>query len=105
MDLLSGMPPGLTSLVMVALQMLAQKSRLFLMGQPYLTVWIGFAVVALANAFCLWLVLSLMNGLMPIVPTLVAAGLSVLLFPVASLILLGIHRLLPVSSNPMRTVR
>ncbi len=105
MDLLSGMPPGLTSLVMVALQTLVQKSRLFLMGQPYIMVWIGFSIMALANAFCLWLVLSIKNGLMPVTPTLVAALLSTLLFPVASLILLGVHKLLPVSSTPMRTVR
>lgn len=105
MDLISGLPVGLTALIMVALQTMVQKSRLFLMGQPYTTVWIGFSVVAIAHCACLWLVLSLLHGFMPFTPTLVAAILSILLFPVASLILLGVHRLLPVASDPLRTVR
>lgn len=108
MDLQTGLPVGLSALVMISIQIIVRRSRLFLMGQSYVTVWIGFAVIALINALFLWLVISLVSysssGMMPLLPSLVAAGLSVLLFPLASLVLQAVHRVLPVSSKPLHSV-
>lgn len=100
MDLQTGLPVGLSALMLVAIQMVVQRQRVFLMGQPYVTVWIGFAVVALINMIALWLVISLFSlSLMPIISPLIAVGFSIVLFPLASLILLGVHRILPLPSG------
>ncbi len=97
-DLLASPLVGLTSLILIGLQMLVLRSRLFLMGQPYMMVWLGFGVVALAYGFSFWLMMSLFSfSIAPMVPMLIAAFLSTLLFPLASVILLAIHRILPVA--------
>lgn len=102
MDLEGGLPVGLSALVLIGLQMIVQRQRLFLMGQPYITVWLGFGVVTLANMFALWAVTSLFYfKIMPIEPTLIAAAFSVILFPIASLILLGVHKILPLPQGPL----
>lgn len=108
MDLLADLPMGLNALVIISLQMLIQRSRIFLMGQPYMMVWLGFAIVALCYALALWFFATLFSMQfsppMPLVPSLVATLFSVLLFPLASLLLHAVHKALPVSSNPMRAV-
>lgn len=99
MDLESGLPVGLHALVLVGLQILVVRQRIFLTGQPYITVWIGFAVCALAYVLLLWLAASLaVWALMPLQAPLIAMGFSIVLFPLISLILLGVHRILPLPS-------
>jgi rod shape-determining protein MreD len=101
MDLQGGLPIGLSALVLVGLQNVVRSQRLFLTGQAYIVVWLGFVLVAFANAFALWSVISLFSWqMMPIVPTLLAAVISVVIFPLASLILLGVHRILPLPASP-----
>lgn len=108
MDLLSELPIGMSALILVGLQTIVQRSRLFLMGQPYMMVWLGFAIMALAYAVSFWLLFSLSEfsfaPLRAFVQMMIAGALSIMLFPLASLILQGVHRLLPVASNPFRTV-
>lgn len=106
-DLITQLPTGLTALLLLGLQTLVRKSRLFLMGQPYVMVWLGFAIVALSYAICLWLAMSFayMNfgNLSSLVQTLIAALLSILIFPAATLLLQAVHRILPVSSSPLHS--
>ncbi len=108
MDLLAELPIGLTALILVALQTIVRRSRLFLMGQPYIMVWLGFAIVSLGYAFCLWLVMSIASFYFArfgaLLQTMVAVLLSIMLFPLASLVLQGVHRILPVAANPFRSV-
>lgn len=108
MDLLSELPIGMSALILVGLQTIVQRSRLFLMGQPYMMVWLGFAIMALAYTVSFWLLFSLSEfsfaPLRAFVQMMIAGALSIMLFPLASLILQGVHRLLPVASNPFRTV-
>lgn len=105
LDLLTHVPVGLNALTLVALQTIVQKSRLFLMGQPYVVVWLGFLIMAFANAVFLFLFIVLSTFQIPslqaIYQTAIALLLSVLLFPLASFLLQGIHRVLPVANNPM----
>ena len=87
-----------------------RDQRLFLMGQPFVMVWLGFAVLAFCYAIVLWFLMSIaaweIAPVGALVQTLIAAFISLLLFPVALVLLQGVHRLLPVhSSNPLRTVR
>ncbi len=108
MDLLADLPIGLSALILVGLQTLVNRSRLFLMGQPYVMVWLGFGIMAVANAICLWLIMSLKSfsfaPFSAFTQVMVAALLSVLIFPVATLLLQGVHRLLPVASKPLHSV-
>lgn len=108
LDFLADLPLGLSALVLVALQTIVRRSRLFLMGQPYVTVWLGFGILSIGYTAAFWLLMSIKNlSFVPassLVQMLVACALSVLLFPVASIILQGVHRLLPVDTNPLRSV-
>lgn len=109
LDLLTELPPGMNALMLVSLQTLVQRSRLFLMGQSYMVVWMGFAVTALAYTLGFWFLISLSQfdfaSFRALGQMLIAGLLSVMFFPLASLTLQGIHRLLPVTGNPLRTVR
>ncbi len=108
MDLLSGLPPGLNALILVGLQTSVRRSRLFLMGQPYIMVWLGFALVSIAYGLALWLMTSLFSfgpaSFSALFQTLIATLLSVFIFPLASLMLHGVHRILPVTSKPLHSV-
>ena len=108
-DLLSNLPFGMSALILLAIQTLVRRSRLFLMGQPYMMVWLGFAITALAYAAAVWFLITLRGLTFPpknaVYQMLAATGLTILLFPLASIILQGVHRLLPVSNSPMRAVR
>jgi rod shape-determining protein MreD len=109
-DIMAGLNLGLTALLLIGAQIIVQRSRLFLMGQPFVMVWLGFAILCFSYAVALWLLISIASWefapLGALVQTLIAGGLSILLFPLASVILQAVHRLLPVhSSNSIRTVR
>ncbi|PZQ48691.1 MAG: rod shape-determining protein MreD [Micavibrio aeruginosavorus] len=108
MDLLMNIPAGLSSLLFVGLQTIVRRSRLFLMGQPYIMVWLGFAIMSVVYTLSFWFLMSLRDfhflPLASLLQMLVAALLSVLLFPLASLVLQAVHRVLPVTANPMRVV-
>lgn len=107
-DLQADLPLGLTALILVGLQTIVLRSRLFLMGQPYVMVWLGFGILALSYAISLWFLITLSQFSFPpsgaFVQLMIATLLSVLIFPLVSLALLGVHRLLPVSSQPLRSV-
>ena len=108
-DLLADLPIGMTALILLGLQILVRRSRLFLMGQPYMMVWLGFAITAVAYAAGVWFIITLAGFSFPpksaVYQSLIATGFSILLFPLASLILQAVHRMLPVSSSPLRAVR
>lgn len=107
-DQLANLPFGMSALIFVGLQTVVQHSRLFLMGQPYVMVWLGFAITSLAYTISFWLLISLSEfsfaSMKALTQMLIAALLSIMIFPLASLLLQGVHRLLPVTSNPLRTV-
>jgi rod shape-determining protein MreD len=98
----------LSALIFVGLQTVVQRSRLFLMGQPYVMVWLGFAITAFAYTLCFWILMSLSEfsfaSIKALTQMLVAGLLSIMIFPLASLLLQGVHRLLPVTSSPFRVV-
>ncbi len=97
-DIFSGFPLGLSAFGLVLLQWLVQRQRLFLMGQSFLGLWIGFAVVVSGFVFYKWSVLSLLNfSLLPADIPVLSALVSILVFPIFALILLGVHKILPIS--------
>ena len=100
-DILSGAPLGLNALVLVAVQWLIASQRRFLMGQNYLMLWAVFALVGGLAALTQWALYGLIN-LHWTSLTLPAAsvGLSLLCFPLMTIVLIGLHKLLPVPSRP-----
>ncbi len=95
LDFLSGYPPGMTALLLVAAQAVTAHNRKFLLGQSFLVIWAGFAVVALAAGVVQWLLFSLLDlAPVPPVPPLISVALSALLFPLSVLPLAGVYRML-----------
>jgi dolichyl-phosphate-mannose--protein O-mannosyl transferase len=82
------------------------RSRLFLLGQPFVVVWIGFMIVSFAYALLLWALLTLSNfTIFPketLIEVMIAAFLTTLMFPALSWVLHVIHKLLPMAYNPLR---
>ena len=99
-DFLSGFPMGIHAILFLAAQWVIRDQRLFLMGQPYIMVWIGFALTCLFVYALEWGAFSLMNqSLLSVVPVLGSFSISILLFPLITLLFILVHRLLPVASH------
>ena len=96
MDILSGFPLGLNAFLFVAAQWLVRSQRLFLMGQSFLMLWAGFMVTAFLVVFVQWSFFSIVSrSLSSLWPALMEAGVSILIFPLMSLLFISVHRLLP----------
>lgn len=103
LDVLSGLPPGTNAFVLIAVQWVVKDQRLFLMGQPFVMVWIGFAITAAVTSFLQWAIIALFQGeTIPIGEAMASTGLSILLFPIVTLLLLLAHRMLPVFGGAYR---
>ncbi len=63
-DLLTGGPLGLWPAVYLIAQFVVLSQRAYFMGREQKVVWVGFTVVALGVSVILWLVMSLMAGMM-----------------------------------------
>lgn len=96
MDILSGFPIGLNALILLAAQWLVRSQRLFLMGQSFLMLWAGFMVTAFLVVFIQWLSFAVISrAFSPLWPVLMEMGLSILVFPLISLLFVFVHRVLP----------
>ena len=106
LDILGDLPLGVSALVLVLMQAAVYRSRVFLMGQPFVAVWFGFAVLCFLYAFVLWLVLSILHlSFFPkesFVSIMLAALLTALLYPPISWVLHSIQKILPEFYNPVR---
>jgi rod shape-determining protein MreD len=95
MDLLSDYPLGMNALVLVLAQVLTTHNRKFLLGQSFLVIWAGFALIALSAGLVQWLLFCLYNfALVSAKSMLISAALSAFLFPVMVLPLAAVHRAL-----------
>lgn len=106
LDILGDLPLGVSALVLVLMQMAVYRSRLFLLGQPFMAVWFGFAVLCFLYAFTLWFILSILHmSFFPkesFVSITIAAFLTALLYPPISWVLHAVHKILPETYNPVR---
>jgi rod shape-determining protein MreD len=100
LDLLSGYPLGMNALVLVLAQSLTAHNRKFLLGQSFLVIWAGFALVALGAGVLQWILFSLLSlTLVAAKPVLISTVLSAVLFPVAVLPLAAVHKALSDQSS------
>ncbi len=95
LDLLSDYTFGMNALILVAAQWLTGSQRKFLLGQSFLVIWAGFALIALGAGTVQWLLFTLFNlALVPAKPMLISVVLSTFLFPLLVLPLSAVHKAL-----------
>lgn len=95
-DFVLGFPVGLHAALFVILHLVLKSQRLFLMGQPYLMFWLGFAIVSTSLYALEWLFFTLRYlSFMPISDVFASNVITILLFPIIALILTFIQRILP----------
>jgi rod shape-determining protein MreD len=95
LDLLSAYPFGMHALVFVLAQWLTSNQRKFLLGQSFLVIWAGFALIALGAGALQWALFSLFNlTLFSARLMLISTALSVFLFPLLALPLSIVHKAL-----------
>jgi len=106
LDLLSGLPVGLNAFIFITIRLLILDQRLFLTGQHFLTVWLGFIGVCAAAMSVQWILFGLIHWhWTPFQPMLVMIVLGIFLFPVVSVLLHLTHRLLPMLQNQYSAVK
>lgn len=82
-DLLTGTPIGLTALVLLLVQGIVNSQRVFFHNKPFLVVWWGFTLLVPVAALTSWVIGSIFLGAMvPPLPIIVQAALTILLYPV-----------------------
>ncbi|MHA7872010.1 MAG: hypothetical protein ACX939_06660 [Hyphococcus sp.] len=92
-DLLTGGPLGLWPAVYLVTQFIVLSQRAYFIGREQKVVWMGFAVAALGASVILWLVMSLMAGvLLPIRGLLYQMFATVMIYPVFAILFSELHR-------------
>ena len=81
-DLLMGGPLGLWAVVYLVTQYAVSSQRAYFLGREQKVVWLGFALAAGVASLILWLVMSLMSGvLLPIGALAAQMAATVLIYP------------------------
>jgi len=95
LDMVTGAPVGISSLVLLLAHGLVLSQREHLLMRPFAVVWVGFLVVATVAAALQWLVVSLFYGmLLDVRPFLFQGVLTVATYPVVSYVLVRVQRTL-----------
>ena len=106
LDLISGFPVGLSSLVFLIIRQSVSEQRLFLTGQPFMVIWLGFGIVGTISALVQWVLFGLMHfQWTPIQPVNLTIVAGVLLFPVIALLLNLSHKVLPLMPDQYSAVK
>lgn len=106
LDFMSGFPVGLSSFVFLLMRKIVSEQRLFLTGQPFMVIWLGFCVVSAVGALLQWGLFGLMNfqwtPMQPVSFTIIS---GILLFPIIASILHLSHRVLPLLPDQYSAVK
>lgn len=96
-DFVSGQPYiGLSAFILLLVQWIIKDQRLFLMAQPFIVIWLGFALTCFAAAILEWLLFSVLSfKIVAILPAMAEAGISILIFPALAWIMSMLARFLP----------
>lgn len=83
-DLIADYPFGLSALTLVLAQWITVSQRKFLLGQSFIVMWMGFAIVAAGAGALQWAAFSLFEfHLVNIRPCIASAILTAAFFPLA----------------------
>lgn len=92
-DLLMGGPLGLWAAVYLVTQFIVSWQRAYFLGREQKVVWIGFALAAGVASLMLWLVMSLMSGVLLHVGALGAQMIAtILIYPIFGAAFRELHR-------------
>jgi rod shape-determining protein MreD len=95
LDLLTGAPLGISSLVLLIAYALVLSQREYLLMRRFTVVWVGFLAVAAVTAVLQWAVVSLFYGMLLDVRAFLFQGvLTVAVYPVVSYLLVRVQRTL-----------
>jgi rod shape-determining protein MreD len=95
LDMLTGAPLGISSLVLLLAHALVLTQREHLLMRRFTVVWVGFLVVVAAAAVVQWVVVSLFYGMLLDVRAFLFQGvLTVATYPVVSYLLVRVQRTL-----------
>lgn len=91
-DLLMGGPLGLWAVVYLVTQFAVSSQRAYFLGREQKVVWMGFALAAAVASLMLWLVMSLMSGVLLPVGALAAQIIAtILIYPVFGIAFRELH--------------
>ncbi len=92
-DLLTGGPLGLYAGVYLVTQFVVMSQRSYFLGREQKVVWLGFSLVAVGASVILWLVMSLMSGVLLSPAALLLQMLAtVMIYPVFGIVFGELHR-------------
>ncbi|PQA87340.1 hypothetical protein [Hyphococcus luteus] len=92
-DLLTGGPLGLWPAVYLVTQYIVMSQRAYFLGREQKVVWLGFALASAGAGLILWLVMSLMSGvLLPVRHLLLQFAATVLIYPLFGIAFGELHR-------------
>jgi rod shape-determining protein MreD len=93
LDLLTGAPLGVSSLVLLMTRVLVLTQRQHFVGRGFVLVWAGFVAVVSAAVAFEWAVVNLVYGmLLDIRPFLFQGVLTIATYPVISYLLVRVQR-------------
>ncbi len=105
-DFISGLPVGLSAFTFLIMNNLVSQQRLFLTGQSFMVVWLGFVIVVFITLFIQWFLYGLINFSWTSLRAVMLSVISgVLLFPVVSFILNLSHKVLPILPDQYSAVK
>lgn len=102
LDALSGFPIGLRALLFLVFQKTITEQRKVFIGQGFMTVFGGIAIVCSLFHGLQWMLMSALNGyFFSPVPTLISCLITIALYPPLTLLFNLMHRILPFEHQPL----
>jgi rod shape-determining protein MreD len=99
-DLLSGLPIGISAVVFLLVRWTIANQRKFLMAQPFMMMWSIFAAIAVMAGLLQWGLFGLVNlGWTPLTPVAVSIILGIVIFPPIGTVLHWTRKALPASGG------
>ena len=82
LDILVGSPPGLNAIVLVLVRTVAVSQGKVFRGKPFLVLWWGFGLIALATGFVIWTVTAIYHmTLIDPLPVVFQMAMTITVFP------------------------
>ncbi|MDH5723034.1 MAG: hypothetical protein OEY94_06905 [Alphaproteobacteria bacterium] len=106
LDLITGLPVGISSFIFILVRWVVTDQRLFLANQSFSSVWIGYVLVCIFTNSVRWVLFGLVEGhWVGIFPVLVVIVLGCCIYPFLSVALYLSHRVLPHLSDHYSAVK
>lgn len=94
-DLMGGFPLGLNALTLVLAQWVTRSQRKFLLGQSFVVIWMGLALVSLGVGLLQWVLYAAFNQAFEIAalkPILISVIMTAAIFPLIVLPLAAFNK-------------